>query len=79
MITVAEIGNDRLLNVLVKDKNHSPNRLRNILKSEITEILKNYVELDDEVELKIDEERGRISIKIKATAIRVKEFGTILD
>lgn len=79
MITVAEIGRDRLKNVLVKDKNHSPNRLRNILKSEITEILKNYIELDDEIELKLDEERGRLLISVRATAIRVKEFGTILD
>ncbi len=79
MITVAEIGSHRLKNVLIKDKNHSPSRLRNILKSEITEILKSYVELDDEIELKLDEERGRLLISIKATAIRVKEFGTILD
>ena len=48
MRTIAEIGTDRLINVLVKDKNQSPSRIINILKSEITNILSSYLELDDE-------------------------------
>ena len=39
MKTIAEIGNDRLINVLVKDKNQSPARIINILKSEITNVI----------------------------------------
>lgn len=77
-MTIADIGSNRLKDVLVRDKNHSPNRLKSVLQSEITSLLQNYVELDDEVVLKIDEERGRISIEIKATAVRIKEFGTFL-
>ena len=39
MQSIAEIGTDRLINVLVKDKNINPQKTLSILKSEITAIL----------------------------------------
>lgn len=79
MKTIAEIGNDRLINVLVKDKNQSPSKVINILKSEITEILTSYTELDDEIIIAMKTERGRISFEIKAVANRIKDFGQIAE
>lgn len=79
MRSIAEIGNDRLINVLVKDKNQSPARVLNILKSEITELFESYAELDDEILVNMRTERGRISFDIKAVANRIKDFGQIAE
>ena len=79
MKTIAEIGNDRLINVLVRDKNQSPARILNILKSEITNIISSYAELDDEVVVLMKSERGRVCFEIKAIATRIKDFGQIVD
>ena len=79
MKTIAEIGSNRLFNVLVKDKNQSPARIINILKSEITNIISSYAELDDEVQVQMKTERGRILFEIKAVANRIKDFGQIVD
>ncbi|MCI6572845.1 MAG: cell division topological specificity factor MinE [Firmicutes bacterium] len=79
MKTIAEIGNDRLINVLVKDKNQSPARIINILKSEITNVISSYAELDDEIEIRMTTVRGRVCFEIKAVATRIKEFGQIAN
>lgn len=79
MKTVAEIGNDRLINVLVKDKNQSPARIINILKSEITNVISSYAELDDEIEVRMTTSRGRVCFEIKAIATRIKDFGQIAN
>lgn len=79
MATIAEIGTNRLINVLVRDKNQSPARTLAILKSEITSLLESYLELDDEVDIKMEQERGRLTFKISAIAVRVKDFGTVID
>ncbi len=79
MRTVAEIGNDRLVNVLVRDKNQSPARILNILKSEISDIISSYAELDDEIVINMRTERGRVSFEIKAVATRIKDFGKIAE
>lgn len=79
MATIAEIGTDRLINVLVRDKNQSPARTIAILKSEITSLLESYLELDDEIKIRMEQEHGRLTFKISASAVRVKDFGTIVD
>ena len=78
MPSIAEIEVDRLKNVLVKDKNFSPQKTLSILKSEIDSLLESYLELDDEIHIKLDEVRGRLVFDIKATAIRIKNYGTII-
>lgn len=79
MRTLAEIGANRLVDVLVKDKNESPARIIGILKSEITNILCAYAELDDEIEVKMQSFRGRLKFEITAVATRVKDFGHIAN
>ena len=79
MKTIAEIGSTRLFNVLVKDKNQSPARILNILKSEISNVLSSYADLDDEIKIEMKTERGRVSFEIKAVANRIKDFGQICD
>ena len=79
MPTIAEIGTNRLMNVLVRDKNQSPARTLSILKSEITSLLECYLELDDEIKIDMSEVRGRLAFNISFAAVRVKDFGTVLD
>ena len=79
MRTIAEIGTNRLMNVLVRDKNQSPARTLSILKSEITALLECYLELDDEIKIDMNEVRGRLAFNISFAAVRVKDFGTVLD
>ncbi|MCI6542443.1 MAG: cell division topological specificity factor MinE [Firmicutes bacterium] len=79
MRTIADIGTDRLINVLVKDKNQSPSRIINILKSEITNVLSSYLELDDEIQVLLESKKGRLFFQVNATANRVKEFGQIVN
>lgn len=79
MKTIADIGNDRLTNVLLKDKNENSTKVMNLLKSEITEILSSYTELDDEINVVMKTKRGRISFEIKAVANRIKNFGQIAE
>ena len=78
MQKLAEIGTNRLVNVLVKDKNINPHKTLKILKSEITAVLKSYLELDDEIEIKCEEVRGRLVFNISAAAIRIRNYGTII-
>ena len=42
------VGNDRLKNVLTLDKSQNPNKIVGILKSEILNILKNYMDVSQE-------------------------------
>ena len=78
MQTLADIEKNRLINVLVKDKNVSPHKTLKVLKSEITSLLESYLELDDEIEIKCEEKRGRLVFSISAAAIRIKNYGTII-
>lgn len=79
MRTLAEIGADRLVDVLIKDKNASPSKIINILKSEITNIVSSYMELDDEIQVKLEPCKGRLKFEIVVLATRVKEFGKIAN
>lgn len=42
-----EVCVSRLKTVLLMDKNENPQKIKNVIKSEIKNILKNYMELDD--------------------------------
>ena len=77
MPTIAEIGTNRLMNVLVRDKNQSPARTLSILKSEITALLECYLELDDEIKIDMSEVRGRLAFNISFAAVRVKDFDAV--
>lgn len=79
MKTIAEIGSDRLNNVLVRDKNESPAKLINILKSELNNLFNSYVELDDIIDIKMITTQGKINFEIKIKAVRIKEYGKVAN
>jgi len=71
---------DRIKNVLVKDKEETPNKVINILKSEIMNILKNYMEIsspDIDICLNLDK-NGHYCLEIYATIKRLKRVSAIL-
>ena len=71
---------DRLKNVLVKDKNDSPYKVINILKSELLNILKNYMEVsqnDLNINFSLNND-GLYNLEIFAQVKRFKQVSAIL-
>lgn len=68
------ICQERLKNVLTKDKSDSPNRIMNVLKSELLYVLKNYMEISSQnVELSmVVNQNGYYEINLFATVRRLK-------
>jgi len=74
------IVEDRLKNVLVKDKDETPNKVLNILKSELIYVLKNYMELsgnDIDISFNLNGE-GFYTLEIFAQIKRLKHISAIL-
>ena len=72
MNTVEE---DRLFSMLAKDNTLSPERTRVILTSEVQRVVKDYLELTEEIKVRykmVDEE---IIFMIEMHAERIKPFG----
>lgn len=71
------IENDRLMSILCKDNTASPERVRVVLTSEIQRVVKDYLELKEEIKVRfklVDEE---IIFMIEMRANRIKPFGYI--
>lgn len=79
MRTIAEIGTGRLKTVLVGDKSKDPSKLVSVLKSEIKNVLADYLELNEEIEISILSEENSIRIDLSAKAFRIKEYGILPD
>ena len=69
------IEEDRLVAMLSKDNVNSPERTRLILAKEIQRVVKDYLELKDEIKVRfklVDEE---IVFMVEMRAGRIKQFG----
>lgn len=69
------IEEDRLVSILNKDNVNSPERTRLVLSSEIQRVVKDYLELTEEVKVRfklVDEE---IIFMVEMRADRIKPFG----
>lgn len=69
------IEEDRLVNMLCRDNANSPERTRVVLASEIQRVVKDYLELKENVKVRfklVDEE---IIFMIEMRARRIKPFG----
>ena len=76
MFTIADIGSKRLEKVLVKDKTEDPKRLAEILKSDILNLLQNYMEVENlEINFDVGLDGYKFSIDIEAK--RIKVFGIL--
>lgn len=76
MFTIADIGSKRLEKVLVKDKTEDPKRLAEILKSDILNLLQNYMEVENlDINFDVGLDGYKFSIDIEAK--RIKVFGIL--
>lgn len=69
------IEEDRVLTMLARDNMNSPEHTRVVLSSEIQRVVKDYLELKDDIKVRfklIDEE---IVFMIEMRASRIKPFG----
>lgn len=71
----------RLRNVLVKNKEDNPLKIKNILKSELLYVLKNYMEVTAEnIDLNITiNNSGYYQLDLIATARRIKPASSFID
>ncbi|HIV01001.1 MAG TPA: cell division topological specificity factor MinE [Candidatus Caccopulliclostridium gallistercoris] len=76
MFTIADIGSKRLEKVLVKDKTEDPKRLAEILKSDVLNLLQNYMEVENlNVNFDVGLDGYKFSIDVEAK--RIKVFGIL--
>ncbi len=70
---------ERLRNVLINDKKDNPNKIINVLKSDILYVLKNYMEINsDDLELNINvTPTGTYKITVLADVNRLKTLNCI--
>lgn len=76
MFTIADIGSKRLEKVLVKDKTEDPKRLAEILKSDILNLLQNYMEVEN-LDINFDVGLDGYKFSIDVEAKRIKVFGIL--
>lgn len=72
---------DRLKRVLIADKHFNPERIKQVIKSDITAVLKNYAVIDSEnifFDIEINS-NGSYHFKIDAVADNLKIFGALPD
>ena len=70
---------ERLKNVLINDKKDNPNKILNVLKSDILYVLKNYMEIScDDVDLSIQvTHAGTYTVSMIANVKRIKTLNCI--
>ena len=75
----AKVGVDRLKKVLISDKHFNPERIKEVIKSDILYILKNYTDVEaDDLNFEINvENNGGYKISIDANCTRLKFLGSI--
>ncbi len=76
MFTIADIGSKRLEKVLVKDKTEDPKRLAEILKSDVLNLLQNYMEVEN-LDINFDVGLDGYKFSIDVEAKRIKVFGIL--
>lgn len=73
----AKLASERLKNVILSDKVSHPDRLNDLLKSDVNDMLKTYFELyPGSIKVCLKPSEYGLDILIDATAIRVKDFGS---
>ena len=78
MYNIAKLGEIRLQNVLLKDKQQNPKVILNMLKSDLKNLLENYMEIAT-LNADIEIENGFYKLKVEANARQIKTIGTLKD
>ena len=81
MNTPAKIGIERLKKVLISDKHFNPERLKDVMKSDILAVLQNYTDItSDNLKFNIEvDQMGKYKILINADCSRLKFLGSMPD
>ena len=77
----ASMDADRLKHILIADKHFDPQRIKQVIKSDVFNILRDYLELDPEnvfIDIELNS-NGEYHLKIDAIANRMKIFGSLPD
>ena len=75
MVIKNEEFEDRINNILIKDKFESSEYICSILKSEIEKISKSYLILNDDVIVRFKKNSNSYTFNIEINANRIKPFG----
>ncbi len=80
MNNLAVIGDDRLKNVLALDKRENPNKISAVLKSELLNVLRNYMDIrPDDVDFAICvNAKGNYTLQLTADVKRLKVANHIM-
>lgn len=71
---------DRMREMLTRDKVGFTDGFAVAMKGDITHALQDYFDIDGEVQISVKQENdGRYSVSVNASATRIKQFATILD
>lgn len=75
-IKIAEIGEKRLEKVLIKDKKENPKQILKLLRSDLSTLFENYMEIKN-INLNFEIVESIYELKIDVQANRLKNFGCI--
>lgn len=71
---------DRMRDMLIRDKVGFTDGFAAAMKGDITHALQDYFDIDGEVRISVKQENdGRYSVSVNASATRIKQFATTLD
>ena len=71
---------DRMREMLTRDKVGFTDGFAVAMKGDITHALQDYFDIDGEVQISVKQENdGRYSVSVNASATRIKQFATALD
>ena len=77
--TFADIGKTRLEKVLFKEKAQHPEKVCEVLKSDIQKIIANYAELEEDAIVTLQTTNDGFEFDIKVKVSRLKAFGSLPD
>lgn len=72
-----QIMEQRLNSVLERDKCYNPEQVCEILKGELSPLIRNYIELNSEVFVRYKKSGDKLTFQVEIDALRVRPFGYI--
>lgn len=77
MKSISQVGENRLSRILAGDKNQSPERFCELLKSDVKMLMENYAELSGDIEIELEAVNDEFVFVVKCKAVRMKTLGII--
>lgn len=74
---ISDVGDHRLVRILAGDKGQNPDKVCQLMSSDIKKLLTCYAELEGDVEVEMIEQDGQFYFEIKAKANRMKAIGIL--